>query len=122
VVRATGGAGPDVVFDGAGGELGAAAFRVTASGGFSAHGAASGGFAPIAEDEAARRGITVRGIEQVQLGAGEHQRLAGQALAELAADRIRPLVGQTFPLHRAAAAHAALESRSALGKTLLTVG
>ena len=123
VVRATGGAGPDVVFDGVGGELGAAAFRVTASGGrFSAHGAASGGFAPIAADEAARRGISVRGIEQVQFGAGEHQRLAGQALAELAADRIRPLIGQTFPLHQAAAAHTALESRSALGKTLLTVG
>jgi NADPH2:quinone reductase len=123
VVRATGGAGPDVVFDGAGGELGAAAFRVTASGGrFSAHGAASGGFAPIAADEAARRGITVRGIEQVQFGAGEHQRLAGQALAELAADRIRPLIGQTFPLHQAAAAHTALDRRSALGKTLLTMG
>lgn len=56
VVRATGGGGPDVVFDGAGGELGAAAFRVTARRGrFSAHGAASGGFAPIAADEAARR-------------------------------------------------------------------
>jgi NADPH2:quinone reductase len=123
VVRATGGAGPDVVFDGAGGRLGAAAFRVTADGGrFSAHGAASGGFAPIAADEAARRGITVRGIEQVQLSAGEHERLAGQALAELAAGRIRPLIGQTFPLHEAAAAHTALEDRSALGKTLLTVG
>jgi len=86
------------------------------------HGAAAGGFAPIAADEAARRGITVRGIEQVQLGAGEHERLAGQALAELTAGRIRPLIGQTFPLHEAAAAHTALESRSALGKTLLTMG
>lgn len=123
VVRATGGARPDVVFDGVGGQLGAAAFRVTADGGrFSAHGAASGGFAPIAAGEAARRGITVRGIEQVQFGAGEHERLAGQALAELAADQIRPLIGQTFPLREAARAHTALEGRSALGKTLLTVG
>ncbi len=122
VVRATGGPGPDVVFDGAGGPLGAAAFSVIAGGGrFSAHGAASGGFAPINADEAARRGVTVRGIEQVQFGPGEHGKLAGQALAELAADRIRPLIGQTFPLHQAAAAHTALEDRSALGKTLLTV-
>jgi NADPH:quinone reductase len=122
VVRATGGAGPDVVFDGVGGQLGAAAFSVIAEGGrFSAHGAASGGFAPVDAEQAARRGVTVRGIEQVQFGPGEHERLAGQALAELAADRIRPLIGQTFPLDQAAAAHTALESRTALGKTLLTV-
>jgi NADPH2:quinone reductase len=123
VVRVTGGSGPDVVFDGAGGQLGAAAFSVIAGGGrFSAHGAAAGGFAPIDADEAARRGVTVRGIEQVQFGPAEQAKLAGQALAELAADRIRPLIGQTFPLRQAAAAHTALESRSALGKTLLTVG
>ena len=123
VVRATGGAGPDVVFDGVGGELGAAAFRVTASGGrFSAHGAASGGFAPIDADQAARRGVTLRGFEQVQFGPGEHERLAGQALAALAAGRIRPVIGQVFPLPNAADAHMALETRSALGKTLLTVG
>jgi NADPH2:quinone reductase len=121
VVQATGSGGPDVVFDGVGGQLGTAAFSVIAEGGrFSAHGAASGGFAPVVADQAARRGVTVRGIEQVQFGPGEHERLAGQALAELAAGRIRPFIGQLFPLHRAGAAHTALESRSALGKTLLT--
>ena len=74
-----GGAGPDVVFDG-GGELGAAAFEMIADGGrFSAHGAASGGFAPNGADQAARRGVTLRGIEQVQFGPGEHERLAGQS-------------------------------------------
>jgi NADPH2:quinone reductase len=92
VARATGGAGPDVVFDGVGGELGAAAFEMIADGGrFSAHGAASGGFAPIGADQAARRGVTLRGIEQVH------------------------------PLPQAADAHLALETRSAVGKTLLTV-
>ena len=122
VTRVTGGAGPDVVFDGAGGELGAAAFETIATGGrFSAHGAASGGFAPVGTDQAARRGVTLRGIEQVQFGPGEHERLAGQALAALAAGRIRPFVGQVFPLPQAAAAHLALETRSAVGKTLLTV-
>lgn len=54
-------------------------------------------------------------------GARLAQKLAGEALAELAADRIRPLIGQTFPLHQAAAAHTALESPSAPGKTLLTM-
>jgi NADPH2:quinone reductase len=83
--------------------------------------AASGGFAPIGADQAARRGVTLRGIEQVQFGPGEHERLAGQALAALAAGRIRPVIGQVFPLPRAADAHLALETRSAVGKTLLTV-
>jgi NADPH2:quinone reductase len=80
-----------------------------------------GGFAPIGADQTARRGVTVRGIEQVQSGPGEHERLAGQALAALAAGRIRPVIGQVFPLPRAADAHLALETRSAVGKTLLTV-
>ena len=44
-----------------------------------------------------------------------------QALAEPDAGRMRPLIGQAFPLHQAAAAHTALEGRSALSKTLLTV-
>ena len=34
---------------------------------------------------------------------------------------MRALIGQTFPLHEAVAAHTALEGRPALGKTLLTV-
>jgi NADPH2:quinone reductase len=111
-----------VVFDGVGGELGAAAFETIAGGGrFSAHGAASGGFAPVSAGQAAQRGVTLRGIEQVQFGPGEHERLAGQALAALAAGRIHPVVGQVFPLRQAAAAHLALETRSAVGKTLLTV-
>ncbi len=42
------------------------------------------------------------------------------ALAEAAAGRLRPVIGQTFPLERAADAHAAIESRRTVGKTLLT--
>jgi NADPH:quinone reductase-like Zn-dependent oxidoreductase len=34
--------------------------------------------------------------------------------------RLRPLIGQTFPLERAADAHAGIEQRTAIGKTLLT--
>jgi NADPH2:quinone reductase len=123
VTAVTSGAGPDVVFDGVGGPLGEAASGLLAAGGrFSAHGAASGGFAVIDPAAAQRRGITVRGIEQVQAGAGEHHQLAQRALALLAMGRVRPVIGQTYPLHRAADAHAALEARTAIGKTLLTVG
>ncbi len=119
---ATGGAGPDVVFDGVGGEVGRAAFEITARGGrFSAHGAPSGAFTTIDPHEAERRGVTVRGIEQVQFAPAEAQRLTERALAEAASGRLRPVIGQTFPLERAAAAHAAMEARGVIGTTLLLI-
>lgn len=114
----TAGHGADVVFDGAGGQLGAAAFEVTATGGrFSAHGVSDGGFAGLDPDEADRRGITVYGIEPY--APAEFRRLAARALAEAAAGRLRPVIGQTFPLDRAADAHAALAARATIAKTLL---
>lgn len=123
VREAIGGKGPDVVFDGVGGQIGRAAFEVTARGGrFSAHGAPSGAFAEIDPQEAERRGVTVRGIQHVQLAPADAKRLAERALSEAAGGRIRPVVGQTFPLERAVDAHAAIEGRGVLGKTLLLVG
>jgi NADPH2:quinone reductase len=120
VREATDGRGVDVVFDGAGGETGRAAFDIVADGGqFSAHGAPSGGFTAIDREEAARRGVTVRGIEQVQFAPADLKKLVERVLSEAAAGRIRPVIGQTFPLERAADAHAAIESRDVLGKTLL---
>lgn len=117
--EATGGAGVNVVFDGAGGRVGLAAFGGTARGGrFSAHGA-PGGFTEIDTDEARRREITIRGIEQAQFAPDEAKRLIARALSEAATGRIAPVIGQTFPLERAADAHAAIEAREAVGKTLL---
>jgi synaptic vesicle membrane protein VAT-1 len=49
------------------------------------------------------------------LGAGMER-----ILAELAAGRLRPVVARTFPLSEAAAAHRFLQSRSNIGKVLLT--
>jgi NADPH:quinone reductase len=40
-------------------------------------------------------------------------------LALVAAGRLSAVIGQTFPLEQAAAAHAAVEDRHTLGKTLL---
>jgi NADPH2:quinone reductase len=112
--------GPDVVFDGAGGQLGTAAFTITAAGGrFSAHGVSAGSFAAIDRAEANRRGVTVRGIEKASFAPADFRRLAALALSEAAAGRLRPYIGQTFPLDRAAEAHSAIEDRTAIGKTLL---
>jgi NADPH2:quinone reductase len=117
---ATSGAGADAVFDGAGGEIGLAAFAVTAPGGrFAAYGAPSGGFAAIDRADAARRRIALSGIEDVQLGPADGKRLTERALSGAAAGRIAPVIGQTFPLDRAAEAHAVIEARDVIGKTLL---
>jgi NADPH:quinone reductase len=45
--------------------------------------------------------------------------LSGTALAQAAAGTLTPLIGQTFPLDRAAEAHAAIGARATVGKTLL---
>jgi NADPH:quinone reductase len=116
----TGGHGADVVFDGAGGKLGTAAFGVTAAGGrFSAHGMLDGGFAAIDPATAQARGITVHGIGEYDPQA--FRRGAATALAEAAAGRIRPVIGQTFPLARAGEAHAVMADRATVAKTLLMV-
>lgn len=123
VADASGGAGPDVVFDGVGGSLGQAAFGIVADGGrFSAHGSPGGGFAPVSAREAGERGVTVRGIEEVQYPPGRHEELVRDVLASAAAGRLRPVIGQELPLELAADAHAALAVRSTIGKTLLLAG
>jgi NADPH2:quinone reductase len=101
--------------------MGAAAFALVADGGrFSAHGAPTGAFARIDAEEAARRSVSLRSIADVQLTDAEHVRLAGHALAEAAAGRLRPVIGQVYPLEQAAQAHAAIEGRGLLGKVLLS--
>ncbi len=107
-----------MVFDGAGGELGAASFGIIARGGrFSAHGMSDGGFAGLDPAEVRRRDVTVNGIGGYEPAAFRQR--AAAALAAAAAGRISPVIGQEYPLAGAADAHAALESRTAVAKTLL---
>ncbi|MEU7599796.1 zinc-binding dehydrogenase [Streptomyces sp. NPDC040724] len=117
-----GGAGADVVLDGVGGEVGLAAFPLVRTGGrFSAHGAPTGGFAPVAPADAEARGVRLLGIADVQLTTPERAALAARALRAAAEGTLRPVIGATFPLERAAAAHAAIESRELVGKIVITV-
>ncbi|GAA3978567.1 zinc-binding dehydrogenase [Actinomadura viridis] len=122
VLEVTGGAGPDVVFDGVGGQIGRAAFEVTARGGrFSVHGASSGEVTLVDSAEARLKGVDVIGIEQLFEFGPNVGRWAEQMMSKAAAGLVRPVIGQTFPLERAADAHAAIENRTALGKTLLLI-
>jgi NADPH2:quinone reductase len=65
--------------------------------------------------------VSVRGIDQAQLSDEDRRRLTQRALREAAVGRIRLIIGQTFPLEKAAEAHAAIEARTVVGKTLLVV-
>ncbi|GAA3572930.1 zinc-binding dehydrogenase [Nonomuraea rosea] len=122
-VRAvTGGSGADVVLDGAGGQLGSEAFEAVAHGGRFVSYGTSNGFAHVDPHTAQQRGIrTISLMDLNNAAAGQTKELVERALALAADGRIRPVIGQTFPLEQAADAHAAIAARSALGKTLLVL-
>jgi NADPH2:quinone reductase len=110
----------DVVFDGVGGDVGLAAFGLLGAGGrFCPFGMASGSFTPVTPERASAWRISVR--SGAGASPGELAVLTQTAVAEGAAGRLRPVVGQEFELAEAAAAHAAIEARETIGKTLLTV-
>lgn len=111
----------DTVFDGVGGALGRAAFSLVADGGrFVSYGTAGGEFASPDPAVAARRSVTVVGLTDMpRPDRAQRRAWVEQTLAEAAAGQYRPVIGQTFPLARAADAHAAIAARETVGKTLL---
>ncbi|MFE4670009.1 zinc-binding dehydrogenase [Streptomyces sp. NPDC056716] len=122
VVEATGGAGVDLAYDGAGGPLGREVFETVAKGGrFVTYGTSSG-FADIDPHLAARRGVTVtNSLESGSPGAEEVRNLLTTALTRTARGGLRPVIGATYPLERAADAHLALARRETVGKSLLLI-
>lgn len=120
VRAATGGHGANIVLDGSGGPLGTESFHAVAHGGtFLSYGTSSG-FAHVDPHTAEQRSIRAIGLMELNASAPEEAQKRTHRAFQLAADgRIRPVIGQTFPLRQAADAHAAIEARNALGKTLL---
>jgi NADPH:quinone reductase len=113
------GLGPvDVVFDGVGGDIGLAAFgSLRDRGRFSSFGLAAGSFTKIPPKEVERRELTV--LRGTGAAPEEMKALSEVALAEAAAGRLRPVIGQVFELAETAEAHQAIESRQTVGKSLL---
>lgn len=122
VLALTGGAGVQVVFDGAGGQIGADAVGAMGPGGrFLGYGNAAGGFAEISAESAAASGITVTLLPDLLQADIDWDAAGRRALREAASGNLEVIVGQTFPLADAADAHAAIESRTAIGRTILTM-
>jgi NADPH2:quinone reductase len=122
VLEATSDRGADIVFEGAGGALGAAAFSVVKDGGwFSAHGAPSGNFAAIDPSEAARRGVTLKGIMDLRADSTTTTVTGAEVIRRAAAGDLVPVVDQLYDLDHVAAAHQALENRTLRGKALIRI-
>lgn len=108
----------DVVYDGVGGTVGRAAFDLLAADGrYAGFGMAGGSFADIPPGHRPDVGRLGLGPVTPERSAD----LTRRALDLAAAGALRPVIGQRFRLDQAADAHAAIEARATVGKTLLVV-
>jgi NADPH2:quinone reductase len=116
------GRAPTVLLDGVGGEAGRAAFDLLGPGGrVVMFGWSSGSMLEITTADLAARALSATWAlgPRIMQRPGGVRELETRALEEAAAGRLVPLVGQTFPLAEAAAAHTALETRATTGKVVL---
>ena len=112
---------PDVVFDGVGGPLAREVFHAMGPGGrIVSYGMASGQWAGLEASALAERQVT--SIDSPAPSPEEARELSRRALHAARHGRLRPVVGQRFPLEESARAHETMEARVTLGKTILTVG
>jgi NADPH2:quinone reductase len=114
--------GLSVVLDGVGGSLGRAALELLAPGGrILLFGWSSGEPTAITTGDLYRLGISASAAigPRIMSRPGGLRELESAALAEAAAGRLVPVVGQSFALAEAAAAHSAIEQRATVGKTVL---
>lgn len=122
VLRSRGRDGFDVAFDGVGGDLSPAlAARLVHGARYLPHGMASGHWGDVDEDDLRARGVRIVPLSAVARDAHETRQLVEDALASAAGGELRPTIGQIVPLADAAVAHAAMEARTVIGKTLLRV-
>ncbi|MEU3626441.1 quinone oxidoreductase [Amycolatopsis coloradensis] len=116
--RLTGGGPFDVVFDGVGGTLGASAVALLADGGrFSGYGMPSGAETVIGAED--RNRLTIVDMAQLPEFWAETPRRVREVLRLAADGTLTPIIGRTYPLAEAAAAHRDIEARRYTGKGLL---
>ena len=122
LLAALGGRAPTLVLDGVGGALGRGALELLGGGGrIILFGWSSGSPTALTTEDLYARGITASaalGPRMLQRPGGLRP-LEAAALAAAASGELVPVIGRRFPLAEAAAAHAALEARATIGKTVL---
>jgi len=106
-----------VVFDAVGGPLARDALTLLGAGGRVIVYGWSGDVGPTGIDPGDPRGL----VREIALRPGrlENRALESASLGALFSGRLRPVVGTRLPLARAADAHAAIEGRATIGKTVL---
>ncbi|MER6138486.1 zinc-binding dehydrogenase [Streptomyces sparsogenes] len=113
----------EIVYDHIGGELGRESFSLLAAGSGRqiVFGYSSGQPLDVKPTELFGRGLTLTGFSAglIWNRPAFARELVTDVLDLAVTGEIKPVVGQSFPLERAADAHAAVESRSTVGKTLL---
>jgi NADPH2:quinone reductase len=110
---------PTIVLDGVGGSVGREALSLLGVGGrMVLFGWSSGEPTQISTRDLMGRGLTVTWALGQRPSRERQRELERRALDEVASGRLAP-VTQRFPLADAAAAHAALEARGTVGKTVL---
>ncbi|WP_043628419.1 zinc-binding dehydrogenase [Nonomuraea candida] len=121
--RDAAGGSVDVVLDHVGGALGRESFELLTpgSGRQIVFGLSSGTPLQVQPMELIGRGLTLTGFSTGHLWSRPAlaRDLVTEVLELAAAGRLTPVIGQRFPLERAADAHAAIEARDTVGKTLL---
>lgn len=107
-----------VVFDGVGGRIGADALGLARPAArFAGFGGASGRL--TAAEDVASRGLRLIRAGEIATSPEDNRLLVESALSAAAAGRLRVVLGRRFPLAEAASAHAAIEARTTVGKTVL---
>lgn len=112
-----------VALDGVGGAIGRAVFDAVAPGGrMVLYGNSSGEHLPICTADLFSSGVSISAAVGARLFArkGGFRPLAEQAVAELTAGRLVPLLHPAFALADAGAAHRAIAGRATMGKVILT--
>jgi NADPH2:quinone reductase len=119
----TGGRGPNVVFDPVGGALFEPALRALAwKGRMVVIGFAAGQIPKVAANLLLVKNVTVTGLYWGAYLRNEPETVRAQLMeltSWLAAGRLKPHIGGTYPLERAAEALTALEQRRAVGKLII---
>lgn len=123
--EATSGRGFDVVLDSVGSELASALLDALAPfGRLVSFGVASGTPLSVASHTMMKRSVSVSGfhLDAVMAVPGRFSATLERLYGLVASGALTPYVGLEVPLERAADAHAAMESRTTMGKIVLSVG